>query len=155
MCTAPITKARTKHSRNSIGHLRCDDVLIYHQPAPIALRRAVRRGAKTDRKIYPPLAARRPVRCPSLRSSAPPRRRTMALMSHRELLLVKKARHNHARPAPGAEQDEAGGPFRIPPPGPGPPPPPENTSLYNPPFPPPPPPPPFLPPTLPAVITTP
>ena len=51
----------------------------------------------TDRKIYPPLAARRPVRCPSLRSSAPARRRTMPIMSHREPLLVKNLTHKAER----------------------------------------------------------
>src|SRR5258706_9450860 len=51
MCTAPITKARTKHSRNSIGHLRCDDVLIYHQPAPRTFR--VSRQPRTSTQIHP------------------------------------------------------------------------------------------------------
>jgi hypothetical protein len=44
----------------------------------------------TDRKVYPPLAARRPVKRPSSRSPAPIQRRTMALMSHREPLVKKR-----------------------------------------------------------------
>jgi len=43
----------------------------------------------TDRTIYPSLAARRPVRSPFLRSTAPAWRRAMALMSRREPPLVK------------------------------------------------------------------